>query len=145
VDGATAELVSGSVPDGQRAACWLVVTRDGHTAFVANAGSLDRRGVLTLQAGAAGVLPAGGKALDLALTGDERLLYDLDAGNHALVAFTRRHARPARPAGLRAPHLGGGDRRPLRGRVGRTPLEPRLRREDPPRLAARFTVRLPLE
>lgn len=97
VDGQTAEVVSASVPNGQRAACWLTVTRNGHQAFVANAGSgdistytLDRRGALALQAGAGGVLPAGGKPLDLALTGDERFLYDLDAGNHTLVAFARR-------------------------------------------------------
>ena len=97
VDERTAEVVSASVPDGQHAACWLVVTRDGHRAFVANAGSgdissyaLDRRGALTLLAGAAGVLPSGGKPLDVALTRDERFLYDLDAGNHTLVAFARR-------------------------------------------------------
>ncbi len=97
VDGETAEVVSASVPDGQRAACWLTLTRDGHQALVANAASgdvssyaLDRHGALTLQAGAAGVLPPGGKPLDLALTGDERFLYDLDAGNHAVVAFARR-------------------------------------------------------
>jgi 6-phosphogluconolactonase len=97
VDGQTAEVVSASVPDGQRAACWLAVTRNGHGALVANAASgdvstysIDRRGSLTLQSGAAGVLPSGGKPLDLALTGDERFLYDLDAGNHTLVAFAHR-------------------------------------------------------
>jgi 6-phosphogluconolactonase (cycloisomerase 2 family) len=97
VDGQTAEVVSASVPNGQRAACWLTVTRDGHQAFVANAGSgdvstytLDRRGALTLRSGAGGVLPSGGKPLDLALTIDDRFLYDLDAGNHSLVAFARR-------------------------------------------------------
>jgi 6-phosphogluconolactonase (cycloisomerase 2 family) len=96
VDGQTAEVVSGSVPDGQRAACWLTVTRNGHQAFVANAASgdisayaLDRRGDLMLLAGAAGVLPSGGKPLDVALTGDERYVFDLDAGNHTLVAFAR--------------------------------------------------------
>jgi len=97
LEGREAEVVSGSVPDGQQAACWLTVNRSGHQAFVANAASgdisaysLDRRGVLSLLAGAAGVLPSGGKPLDLALTGDERFLYGLDAGNHTLVAFAHR-------------------------------------------------------
>lgn len=95
VDGQTGELVSGSVPDFQRAACWLTVTRDGHRAFVANAASgdvssyaIDSRGGLTLVAGAAGVLPPGGKPLDLALTRGDQILYALDAGSHAIVAFT---------------------------------------------------------
>ncbi len=112
VDGAAAEVVSGSVPDGQRAACWLTLTRDGHQAFVANAASgdvsayrLDRRGALTLLSGAAGVLPPGGKPLDLALTADERLLYDLDAGNHTLVAFARRPDGALDPLGPQAAGL----------------------------------------
>ncbi len=112
VDGSTAEVVSGSVPNGQHAACWLTLTRDGHQAFVANAGSgdisayaLDRRGALTLLSGAAGVLPSGGKPLDVALTGDERLLYDLDAGNHTLVAFARRPDGALDPLGPQATGL----------------------------------------
>lgn len=94
VDEGEAALVSASVPNFQRAACWLVVTRDGRRAFVANAASgdistyaLDRRGHLDLVEGAAGVFPAGGKPLDLALTRGERFLYALDAGNHGIVAF----------------------------------------------------------
>ncbi len=112
VDGATAEVLSASVPDGQRAACWLAVTRDGHQAFVANAASgdlssyaIDRRGALTLVAGAAGVLPAGGKPLDLALTGDDRFVYDLDAGNHTLVAFARHPDGTLDPLGALATGL----------------------------------------
>lgn len=94
VDEQAAELVSASVPDFQRAACWLVISRDGHLAFVANAASgdvstyaIDRRGELALVDGAAGVLPAGGKPLDLALTRGDQLLYALDAGNRGIVAF----------------------------------------------------------
>jgi len=112
LDGQTAEVVSGSVPDGQRAACWLTVTRNGHQAFVANAASgdistyaLDRRGVLTLMAGAAGVLPQGGKPLDLALTSDERFVYDLDVGNHTLVAFARHPDGTLHPLGEQADGL----------------------------------------
>lgn len=88
------ELVSGSVPDNQRAACWLVTTHDEQLAFVANAASatistytIDRKGTLLLAAGAAGILPSGGKPLDEALAEGDRLLYALDAGNHGIVAF----------------------------------------------------------
>lgn len=112
VDGPTAEVVSGSVPDGQRAACWLVVTRDGRQAFVANTGSgdisaygLDRHGALTLLAAAAGTFPSGGRPLDLALTGDERILYTVDAGDHALVAFARRPDGTLDPLGPQATGL----------------------------------------
>ena len=94
VDGDTAALLSPSVPNGQRAACWLVVTRDGTLAFVANAASgtissyaIDRQGDLTLLFGAAGVLPPAGKPLDLALTRGDAFLYVLDTVNHGIAGF----------------------------------------------------------
>jgi len=112
VDRATGELISGSVPDFQRAACWLVVTRDGHQALVANAASgdvssyaIDREGRLALVAGAAGQLPPGGKPLDLALARGDRLLYVLDAGNHGVVAFRRSGDGALVPLGTRATGL----------------------------------------
>jgi 6-phosphogluconolactonase len=95
VDGRTAEVLSGSVPNNQKAACWLTITRDGHWAFVANAASgdvssyaIDPEGKLTLVAGAAGLLPSGGKPLDMALTQGNGFLYVLDAANHTIVAFS---------------------------------------------------------
>jgi 6-phosphogluconolactonase (cycloisomerase 2 family) len=93
LDDGTAEVVSSSVPDYQRAACWLVVTRDGRFAYVANAASgdlsayrVDRHGALTVAAEVAGTLP-GGKPLDISLAGD-RFLYAIDAGNHGIAGFT---------------------------------------------------------
>jgi 6-phosphogluconolactonase len=112
VDQQGVDLVSASVPDFQRAACWLVVARDGHLAFVANAASgdvstyaIDRRGELALIDGAAGVLPAGGKPLDLALTRGDQLLYALDAGNHGIVAFTVNRDGTLESLGARAAGL----------------------------------------
>jgi 6-phosphogluconolactonase (cycloisomerase 2 family) len=112
VDDPTAEVVSASIPDFQRAACWLTVTRDGHLAFVANAASgdisiyaIDHRGRLTLVAGAAGVLPSGGKPLDLALTRGDQILYALDAGNHTIVAFALGNDATLDPLGARATGL----------------------------------------
>ncbi len=91
-DGAL-ELVSASVPDSRTAACWLVATRDGRHALVANAGSgsissygVDAHGTLALLAADAALL-AGGKPLDLALGAGDRYLYALDAANHAIAAF----------------------------------------------------------
>jgi 6-phosphogluconolactonase len=95
VDGTSAEVVSASVPDFQRASCWVVITRNGRHAYVANAGSgdvsayrIDAQGALALPAGAeaAATLP-GGKPLDLALSRGDGVLYAVDAGNHAIAGF----------------------------------------------------------
>jgi 6-phosphogluconolactonase len=95
VDGTSAEVVSASVPDFQRASCWVVITRNGRHAYVANAGSgnisayrIDPQGALTLPTGAeaAATLP-GGKPLDLALSRGDGFLYAVDANNHAIAAF----------------------------------------------------------
>ncbi|MFY3742984.1 lactonase family protein [Anaeromyxobacter sp. Red801] len=96
VDGVSAEVVSSSVPNFQRAACWLVITRNGRHAYVANAGSgdisayrIDRQGELTLPPGAeiAATLP-GGKPLDLALAGGDAFLYAVDASGHSIAGFS---------------------------------------------------------
>ena len=112
VDGQAATLLSGSVPDAQQAACWLVVTSDGRLAFVANAASgdissyaIDRRGELALVAGSAGALPSQGKPLDLALARGDRLLYALDAGNHGIVGFLNRADGALDPLGTLATGL----------------------------------------
>ncbi len=89
------EVVTPSLPNYQRAACWLVVTRDGRLAYVANAASgsissygIDRRGALTVVAEQAGTLP-GGTPLNLALAGRDQFLYALDAGHHTIAGFSR--------------------------------------------------------
>jgi 6-phosphogluconolactonase (cycloisomerase 2 family) len=95
LDHGALEVVSPSIPNYQRAACWLVVTRDGRFAYVANTASgdlssyrIDRHGALTVAAEVAGTLP-GGKPLDLALASRDHFLFALDAGNHAIAAFAR--------------------------------------------------------
>jgi 6-phosphogluconolactonase len=105
LEGGALELVSGAVPDGQRAPCWLAATEDGRFAFVANAASgtistfrIDRRGALTLVDGAAGVIPSG-KALDLALSKGDRFLYVLDPGHAAVQAFAVRDDGSLAPLG----------------------------------------------
>jgi 6-phosphogluconolactonase (cycloisomerase 2 family) len=95
VEDGSAEVVSASVPDFQQAACWVVITRNGRHAYVANAGSgdisayrIDPQGALTLPPGAerAVTLP-GGKPLDLALTRGDGFLYAVDANHHAIAGF----------------------------------------------------------
>ena len=67
--------ISASIPDTQRAACWVVVTRNGKFAYVANAQtstvsaySVAPNGSLTLLAAIAGSTPAGTGPTDLALS-----------------------------------------------------------------------------
>jgi 6-phosphogluconolactonase len=87
-DGSVATITS-PIESGQRAACWLVASKDGRFAFVANAasgsistfavapdGSLEYRGALTI----AGMTP-----LDLGLSESGRYLYVLAAGSHGIV------------------------------------------------------------
>jgi 6-phosphogluconolactonase (cycloisomerase 2 family) len=90
-DGSLTTL-SASVPDGQSAACWVVVTPDGRFAYTTNTGSntvsgyvIDADGSLTLFGGpafAAGTAPA-----DAALAGGA-FLYALNGGSDDISAFS---------------------------------------------------------
>lgn len=89
-DGAVSTLTA-PLETGQRAACWLVASKDGRFAFVANAASSS---VSTFAVSPAGELTferavtiAGMTALDLALSENGRYLYVLAAGSHGIVAF----------------------------------------------------------
>jgi len=90
-------VISGAVPTFQAAPCWLIASRDGKFAWTANAGgtagnitgfSVDHDGTLTL-------LPftptsTGGVTshpLDLTITKDGGLLYNLTDGLHTISAF----------------------------------------------------------
>ena len=87
-DGSVSTITS-PLESGQRAACWLVASKDGRFAFVANAasasvstfavrpnGSLAFRGALTIP----GMTP-----LDESLSESGRYLYVLAAGSHGIV------------------------------------------------------------
>jgi 6-phosphogluconolactonase len=83
--------ITAPIETGQRAACWLVTSKDGRYAFVANAASssvstfaVSPAGELTFQRA---VTIDGMTALDLALSRDGRYLYVLAAGSHGIVAF----------------------------------------------------------
>jgi 6-phosphogluconolactonase len=83
--------ITAPVETGQRAACWLVATKNGRFAFVANAASssvstfaVSPAGELTYQGA---VTIDGMTALDLALSKDGRYVYVLAAGSHGIVTL----------------------------------------------------------
>lgn len=90
--GDRASVVTGSAGENQTSPCWVAVTHDGRTAFVANTGSgtvsafaIDQDGQLTLLESAAGSTGAG--PADLGLSHGGQFLYVRDGGNGAISAF----------------------------------------------------------
>jgi len=87
----TVSTITAPIETGQRAACWLVASKNGRFAFVANAASSS---VSTFAVSPAGELAFQGAvtidgmtALDLALSEDGHYLYVLAAGSRGIVAF----------------------------------------------------------
>src|SRR5262245_48063688 len=87
----TITTITAPLATGQQAACWLVTSKDGRYAFVANAASasvstfaVSPKGELTFLRAAAidGMTP-----LDLAQSQDGKYLYVLAAGSHGIDTF----------------------------------------------------------
>jgi 6-phosphogluconolactonase (cycloisomerase 2 family) len=85
--------ISGSVPDTQQAACWLVVTGNGRYAYTANAHSgtissyaIAANGEITLLQAVAANTGAGN--LDLALTRNSGFLYQFINASHTIEGFS---------------------------------------------------------
>jgi 6-phosphogluconolactonase len=79
-------------PDGQTAACWVVITKNGRYAYTTNTGSnnvssytIGQEGSLALLSGVAGT--TGASPIDAALARNSRHLYTLDSGSNAISAF----------------------------------------------------------
>jgi 6-phosphogluconolactonase len=77
---------------GQKAACWVVVTRNGKFAYITNTASgtlssyaIDRDGSLRLIASVAATTGAG--PIDMDLSKDSQTLFVLNAGSHSLQSF----------------------------------------------------------
>lgn len=95
VDGASnLSLVTGSVANGGSAVCWIVVSRDGRTAYAANTGSgtvstfaLGSSGALSLINPTAGAVGAGSSPSDMGLSDGARFLYVRSGATNAIVAF----------------------------------------------------------
>jgi 6-phosphogluconolactonase len=88
------DVISGSVPTKQSAACWVVLARQGRYAYVTNTGSgtvtgyrVDRSSALTPLSidGVTGV--SGGNPLDAATGVDQRVMYVLTPKIGKIVVF----------------------------------------------------------
>ena len=89
----TLTLVSASVPTTQKAACWGLVTKNGHFAYTANAASdslslftIDRDSAIALAQPQAAYV-AGTHPLDLAASENGRFLYVLESFTHTIGAY----------------------------------------------------------
>ena len=88
-------VISGSVPDLQTAACWVVTTNNGKLAFASNTGSGNVSsyrvsggdGTLTLVNSVAGDIGAGSAPIDMALNNSSRFLYVLGGASQSVVSF----------------------------------------------------------
>jgi 6-phosphogluconolactonase len=88
-------VISGSVPDLQTAACWVVTTNNGKFAFVSNTGSgsvssyrvSGGDGTITLVNSVAGDTGAGSGPIDMALNNSSRFLYVLVGGSQSVASF----------------------------------------------------------
>jgi 6-phosphogluconolactonase (cycloisomerase 2 family) len=92
---ATPVLVSPSVPNGQVAACWVVISPSGHIAYTANAGTssissyrIMPSGEIELVRSVAGSNGSNAGALDLAMSTGGRRLYSLAPRSLQIVAFS---------------------------------------------------------
>ena len=88
------DVISGSIPNQQTDACWVVITEDGRYAFIANFGSgtissyrFNSTGAVTLLDGDAASLGIDSQPVDLALSADSRYLYLLLRGTGGVASF----------------------------------------------------------
>jgi 6-phosphogluconolactonase (cycloisomerase 2 family) len=89
------QLLSGSVPTTETAACWFVVTANGRFAYTSNTGSGSISGYAVAQGGLTlldadgltGITGPGTAPIDLVLSRSSRYLYALNSGNQTIAAF----------------------------------------------------------
>ena len=104
----TLHLESPTVATHQTAACWVVVTEDGHFAYTTNTGSgsisgydIDSGGTLTLlnADGRTADTGAGSAPTDLALSENGRFLFVLNSAAHSIGMFRIRRNGQLEPVG----------------------------------------------
>jgi 6-phosphogluconolactonase (cycloisomerase 2 family) len=88
--GGTLTTTTPLAPNGQTAACWVVVTKDGRYAYDTNTGSANLSSYTIGNDGSLALLQAvagstGGGPTDAAIA--KQLLYTLDSGGHDISAF----------------------------------------------------------
>jgi len=91
-DNGAVTLLEGPIANGQAAACWVVLSKDGRFAFSSNAGNatistygIDQDGELTLLFPVAGNTIGGPQ--DLAVSNDGRYLYAISRAAHTITEF----------------------------------------------------------
>ena len=88
----TLTTITAPIATGQNAACWLVTSKDGRFAFVANAASASVSTFSVSPKGELAFLGAtsvpGMTPLDMGLSKDGKYLYVLAAGSHGIVSST---------------------------------------------------------
>jgi 6-phosphogluconolactonase (cycloisomerase 2 family) len=94
VFGGLVNVISGSIPDFQTAACWVVITNDGRFAYTTNTGSgtvssytIGSDGTLTLLNSVAASIGAMGAPIDMALDESGQFLYVLGGGTQMVHAY----------------------------------------------------------
>jgi 6-phosphogluconolactonase (cycloisomerase 2 family) len=94
--GGTLATISGSVPSGQLAACWIALARDARYAYVTNAQSnsisgyqVGEDGGLTLfdDEGVTAALGEGHSPIDMVVAGDDAFLYTVAGGADVVVGM----------------------------------------------------------
>lgn len=90
---ATLSTLSAAVPNGQGAACWAVISKDGRFAYTANAATnnisgydVAPDGTITLMAGG-GVTATGMQPLDMDISNNGRYLYVIDGRSDTIQGF----------------------------------------------------------
>jgi 6-phosphogluconolactonase (cycloisomerase 2 family) len=83
-------VISGAVPNGQKASCWISLNRSATYAYISNTGSgtlssyqIDGSGALTLLNGVAA--SPGGAPIDSSLSRDSQFLYVVDSAGGRIV------------------------------------------------------------
>jgi 6-phosphogluconolactonase len=91
----TLQVISGSVPTTETAACWVVITRNDRYAYTTNTGSASISGYSLSPDGELSLLDADGVTattgagpIDMALTRNSRMLYSLDSGAQQISGFS---------------------------------------------------------
>lgn len=97
ITGAGLDTISASVAaTGQKAACWVVVSKNGRYAYTTNTASgtvsayaIDKHGLLTLLNAVAATVH--GSPIDASISGNGRFLYVLNGALHSIDAFAIDH------------------------------------------------------
>jgi len=94
IEAAEFHVISSAVVNGQTAACWIAISKNGKFAYTTNAGSgsissygIGQDGSLTLLDATAGLTGPGSTPVDMAFSNNGRYLYTLGAGAHTITIF----------------------------------------------------------